>query len=47
MFATLNEDQLSAVRASLEHPLMIQAGPGSGKTLTLTARVVLAIETNM
>jgi len=36
----LNDLQLSAVTASFDSPLLISAGPGSGKTLTLVCRTV-------
>ncbi len=38
-FATLNEQQLAAVNHGGEQPLLVMAGAGSGKTLTLACRV--------
>ncbi len=38
-FATLNEQQLAAVNHRGEQPLLVIAGAGSGKTLTLACRV--------
>ncbi len=38
----LNEDQKAAVLLPLTSALIIQAGPGSGKTLTLAARIVFS-----
>ena len=43
MFDDLNPEQLSAVRYG-EGPLLIVAGAGSGKTMTLAARVAALIE---
>src|SRR5690242_12082236 len=40
----LNEEQLRVVRCPVDTPLMVSAGPGSGKTLTLCYRIgMLAI----
>ncbi|HEX5936812.1 MAG TPA: ATP-dependent helicase [Actinomycetota bacterium] len=43
MFEDLNPEQLSAVRHG-EGPLLIVAGAGSGKTMTLAARVASLVE---
>jgi DNA helicase II / ATP-dependent DNA helicase PcrA len=40
----LNEEQLAAVHA-LDRPVLVQAGPGTGKTRTLTRRIASLIET--
>lgn len=37
--ATLNDGQLEAVHAPVDHPVLVIAGAGSGKTTTLTARL--------
>lgn len=42
----LNEDQKAAVLLPLTSALIIQAGPGSGKTLTLAARIAKAVFSN-
>jgi len=42
--AALNEAQLAAVGAPPEHPLLVVAGAGTGKTRTLTARVAWLVE---
>jgi DNA helicase-2/ATP-dependent DNA helicase PcrA len=39
----LDPDQHAAVRASLERPLLVVAGPGAGKTRVITQRVVQKI----
>lgn len=44
--ATLNENQLKAVSYTTG-PLLILAGPGSGKTLTITKKVVSLIENGL
>ena len=44
-FDTLNENQRTAVGWD-EGPLLVLAGPGSGKTMVLTQRVVRLIEAN-
>eukprot|EP01125_Pyxidicula_operculata_P012841 TRINITY_DN4233_c0_g1_i2.p1 TRINITY_DN4233_c0_g1~~TRINITY_DN4233_c0_g1_i2.p1 ORF type:complete len:1412 (+),score=360.27 TRINITY_DN4233_c0_g1_i2:358-4593(+) len=36
----LNERQLQAITAPFDKPLLISAGPGSGKTLTLVCRIM-------
>ena len=41
----LNDDQLLAVRADPRVPLLIKAGPGSGKTLTLLHRILFLLPT--
>ena len=46
LISDLNEDQKSAVLLPLTSPLIIQAGPGSGKTLTLAARIAKAVLSN-
>ena len=40
---SLDPDQRAAVEAPLETPLLIVAGPGTGKTRTLTARLAHAV----
>ena len=42
-FSKLNRYQLEAATDHIDKPLMIFAGPGSGKTLTLTLRIVYLI----
>ena len=42
-FSEANDRQLEAIRAT-EGPVLIIAGPGSGKTFTLVERVVGRIE---
>lgn len=44
MTVELNTEQSAAVLAPLYRPVMVVAGPGSGKTRTLTARVAHVIE---
>lgn len=39
LLARLNPEQLSAVLADIEAPLLVAAGPGSGKTSAMIARV--------
>ncbi|KAL1528151.1 hypothetical protein AB1Y20_009512 [Prymnesium parvum] len=39
MFDGLSEAQLRAATSSADHPLLIVAGPGAGKTRSITARV--------
>ena len=46
LISDLNEDQKAAVLLPLTSPLIIQAGPGSGKTLTLAARIAKAVLSN-
>ncbi len=40
---SLNPSQLDAVLAGTEHPLLVVAGPGTGKTRTLTTRLARLI----
>ncbi len=42
---TLNDDQLDAI-TSIEGPVLIIAGPGTGKTLTIVARTLYLLVTN-
>ncbi|KAJ6226548.1 DNA helicase ii [Anaeramoeba flamelloides] len=42
-FNNLNKEQLNAVSSDLNKPLMISAGPGTGKTTVLTCRIVYNI----
>eukprot|EP00928_Gymnodinium_smaydae_P020354 TRINITY_DN17868_c0_g3_i1.p1 TRINITY_DN17868_c0_g3~~TRINITY_DN17868_c0_g3_i1.p1 ORF type:complete len:1628 (+),score=291.99 TRINITY_DN17868_c0_g3_i1:485-4885(+) len=42
--ARLSREQLAACRAPLGQPLLVLAGPGSGKTAVLAARVLHAID---
>ena len=41
--ASLDADQRAAVTAPFAHPLIVVAGPGSGKTRMLTSRVAAAV----
>ena len=40
ILATLDREQLEAVTAPMNTPILVAAGPGSGKTAVITARVV-------
>jgi DNA helicase-2/ATP-dependent DNA helicase PcrA len=44
VFEDLNEDQHRAATAAMDHPTLVLAGAGTGKTTTVTARVVWLIE---
>ena len=41
--ASLDADQRGAVMSPFAHPLIVVAGPGSGKTRMLTSRVAAAV----
>ena len=43
----LNSSQLEAATASPDRPLLIFAGPGSGKTLTITCRIAYLLHTEV
>lgn len=43
LLRSLNDDQKAAVRQPFSYPLIVQAGPGSGKTLTVTSRIIEAV----